>query len=375
MQRIKKLLHPVIAGVLVLSLVLAAGCQLTSKIQTSTSTSPVSQGTTTVTNVVPASGNPNNIALASVADVVALVKPSVVAITVKTTVYDFFGRAVEQEGAGSGWIISTDGWIVTNNHVIDGATSILVTFNDGTSLPVDLKNLKSDSLTDLAVLKVNASNLPAIRIGDSALLREGEWVVAVGNSLGEGIRVTQGIISRKNVSMQDENGNNLEGLLETDAVINPGNSGGPLVNMAGAIIGITNAKRVQTGVEGVGYAISIDEALPIIQQLINTGYIVRPYFGISAETVVNASYAQWYGLATATGARIINVGTNSPANKVGIQINDVIVKFNGQDISDAGGLIKAIGQAKVGQTVDVALYRGNSQMTLQVTLGESPKPQ
>ncbi len=375
MHRIKKIFLPVIAGVLVLSLFFTAGCQLTSKIQTSTNTSSVNPVTTTVTNVVPVSSSTNNnIALASVADVVALVKPSVVAITVKITGYDFFGRAVEQEGAGSGWIISSDGWIVTNNHVINGATSILVTFNDGTSLPVDLKNVKSDSLTDLAVLKVNASNLPAISIGDSALLREGEWVVAVGNSLGEGIRVTQGIISRKNVSMQDENGNTLEGLLETDAVINPGNSGGPLVNMAGAIIGITNAKRVQTGVEGVGYAISIDEALPIIQQLINTGYIVRPYFGISAETVVNASYAQWYGLATATGARITSVGTNSPASNVGIQVNDVIVKFNGQDITDAGGLIKAIGQAKVGQTVDVALYRGKTQMTLQVTLGESPKP-
>jgi serine protease Do len=307
-----------------------------------------------------------------------MVKPSVVAINVKATVttYDIFGRAYQQEGdgAGSGWIISSDGLIVTNNHVIDGATSIMITFNDGSSLPVDLKNVKADAISDLAVLKVDATGLPALKIGDSNLLREGDWVVAIGNSLGEGIRVTQGIVSRKDVSMQDENGQTLQGLIETDATINPGNSGGPLVNMAGEVIGITNAKEVATGVEGVGYAISSNEASPLIQDLINVGYIVRPYLGVSAETIVNDYYAYWYNLSVNSGVRITSVDTDSPAGKAGLQVNDVIVKFNGQDITDTQQLIDAINQAQVGQRVDLTYYRGSVEQTINIVLTETPIP-
>jgi len=371
----KKLLLPLIVAVMVVSVVFTSGCQLTSKIQTSTNNTTPTTVTTTVTNASPVSAVSSTVSLPSIADVAAKVKPSVVAINVKVPAYDYFGRQVgTQDGAGSGWIISSDGWIVTNNHVVDGATSIMVTFNDGTSLSVDLKNVKTDSTSDLAVLKVDASNLPALSIGNSDVLREGDWAIAIGNSLGEGIRVTEGIISRLNVSMQDDNGNTLEGLLETDTVINPGNSGGPLVNMDGQIIGITNAKTVATGVEGVGYAISINAALPIIHQLISNGYINRPYLGIGAQSI-NASYARWYGFVTDAGALITQVAASSPASKAGIQVNDIVVKFNGQDITDANGLIKAIGQANIGQTMDVVLYRGRTQMTIQVTLGESPKPQ
>jgi serine protease Do len=307
-----------------------------------------------------------------------MVKPSVVAINVKATVttYDIFGRAYQQEGegAGSGWIISSDGLIVTNNHVIAGATSIMITFNDGSSLPVDLKNVKADAISDLAVLKVDATGLPALKIGDSNLLREGDWVVAIGNSLGEGIRVTQGIVSRKDVSMQDENGQTLQGLIETDATINPGNSGGPLVNMAGEVIGITNAKEVATGVEGVGYAISSNEASPLIQDLINVGYIVRPYLGVSAETIVNDYYAYWYNLSVNSGVRITSVDAVSPAGKAGLQVNDVIVKFNGQDITDTQQLIDAINQAQVGQSVDLTYYRGSVEQTINIVLTETPIP-
>jgi serine protease Do len=285
-MKIRSLILPIISTCLILSLVLTSGCQLFSKTEQNATTSTTAATQTIKSSIsntkvtLPTTGTAAQ-PLPSIADVVAKVKPSVVAINVKAivTAYDFFGRAYQQEqqGAGSGWIISTDGLIVTNNHVVEGATSIMITFNDGSSLPVDLKSVKTDTLSDLAVLKVDATGLPAVKIGDSTKLREGEWVVAIGNSLGEGIRVTQGIVSRKDVSMQDENGQTLVGLIETDAVINPGNSGGPLVNMAGEVIGITNAKRVQTGVEGVGYAISSNEASPIIQDLINNGYIVRPY--------------------------------------------------------------------------------------------------
>jgi serine protease Do len=378
-MKIRILVLPVITILFALSLVITSGCQfLTTSPKTATTTvagDTTSISTTHVTIPV-ASGTAQP--LPSIADVVAMVKPSVVAINVKATVttYDIFGRAYQQEGdgAGSGWIISSDGLIVTNNHVIDGATSIMITFNDGSSLPVDLKNVKADAISDLAVLKVDATGLPALKIGDSNLLREGDWVVAIGNSLGEGIRVTQGIVSRKDVSMQDENGQTLQGLIETDATINPGNSGGPLVNMAGEVIGITNAKEVATGVEGVGYAISSNEASPLIQDLINVGYIVRPYLGVSAETIVNDYYAYWYNLSVNSGVRITSVDTDSPAGKAGLQVNDVIVKFNGQDITDTQQLIDAINQAQVGQRVDLTYYRGSVEQTINIVLTETPIP-
>jgi serine protease Do len=378
-MKIRILVLPVITILFALSLVITAGCQfLTTSPKTATTTvagNTTSIYTTHVTIPV-ASGTAQP--LPSIADVVAMVKPSVVAINVKATVttYDIFGRAYQQEGegAGSGWIISSDGLIVTNNHVIAGATSIMITFNDGSSLPVDLKNVKADAISDLAVLKVDATGLPALKIGDSNLLREGDWVVAIGNSLGEGIRVTQGIVSRKDVSMQDENGQTLQGLIETDATINPGNSGGPLVNMAGEVIGITNAKEVATGVEGVGYAISSNEASPLIQDLINVGYIVRPYLGVSAETIVNDYYAYWYNLSVNSGVRITSVDTDSPAGKAGLQVNDVIVKFNGQDITDTQQLIDAINQAQVGQRVDLTYYRGSVEQTINIVLTETPIP-
>lgn len=374
---------------LILSLTLTTGCGLLVRVTQTpdATTSPTSAPTTEVTNtnITPtakvtlpfatSSAQP----LPNIADVVAKVKPSVVAINVKATVtmIDFFGRQIQQEeeGAGSGWIITQDGLIVTNTHVVQGATSVLVTLDDGRNLPVDIKNIKTDILTDLAVMKVDATGLPALTMGDSTKLREGEWVVAIGNSLGEGIRVTQGIISRKDASLQDETGQMLTGLIETDAVINPGNSGGPLVNLSGLVIGITNAKRVQTGVEGVGYAISTHEASPIIQDLINIGYIVRPYLGVGTETVESSAYARWFGLKVNSGVRITSVGVGSPAGKAGLQEDDVIVKFDGQDIIDAQQLVDAIHRSKVGQTVELVFWRGSEQKTINVTLAETPKPQ
>ena len=379
-MKIRNLVLPIITILFALSLVVISGCQFLT-IPPKTSTTTVAGNTTSIstTHVTIPVADGTWQPLPSIADVVAQVKPSVVAINVKATVitYDIFGRAYqqEQEGAGSGWIISSDGLIVTNNHVVDGATSIMVTFDDGSSLAVDLKNVKADALSDLAVLKVDAAGLPALKIGDSTKLREGDWVVAIGNSLGEGIRVTQGIVSRKDVSMQDENGQTFEGLIETDATINPGNSGGPLLNMAGEVIGITNAKRVQTGVEGVGYAISSNEASSLIQDLINNGYIVRPYLGVSTETIVNNSYARWYGLKVNSGVRITAVGADSPAGKAGLQVNDVIVKFNGQDIIDAQQLIDIVNKAHVGQTVEMSYWHGPVEQTINIMLTETPKPQ
>jgi serine protease Do len=372
-----------ISAALIMALVLVAtsGCQLVTKVQNGTNTESTTQQTEVITTnpstqiqISSTTSQP----LASIADVVAKVKPSVVAINVKATVpaVDMFGRAYsqEQEGAGSGWIISANGLIVTNNHVVENATSIMVTFNDGSSLPVDIKTVKYDAISDLAVMQVTATGLPAVTIGNSDKLREGDWVVAIGNSLGEGIRATQGIVSRQGASITDDNGQEINGLIETDAVINPGNSGGPLVNMAGEVIGITNAKAVWTGVEGVGYAISINAAIPIIQELINKGYVVRPYLGIDTETM-NSSYAFWYRLQSTQGALVTSVSSNSPADKAGLQVKDIIVKFNGQNITSSSELNEAIQQTIIGQEVEIVYWRGSNLLTIKVILTETPKPQ
>ena len=202
----------------------------------------------------------------SISDVVAAVKPSVVAIDTEIT-FRYLRRSFTRQGAGSGWIISEDGYVVTNNHVVAGASSIRVTLDDSRSFEVDPNTIAADPLNDLAVLKINARNLPAVAAGDSTELRVGDYVVAIGNSLGMGISAKEGIVSRLNVFLITD-GTTLDNLIETSAAINPGNSGGPLLNMKGQVIGITSAKIASVGVEGLGYAISIDEAISIIEELI-----------------------------------------------------------------------------------------------------------
>jgi len=206
--------------------------------------------------------------LPSIADVVAMVKPSVVAIDTEVTV-NLFRRSYTQAGAGSGWIIAENGIIVTNAHVVEGANSISVTLDDGRTFTVDPNMVAIDQQNDLAVLKIDADNLPALDIGNSSVLRVGDWLVAIGNPLGMGISAKEGIVSRLDVSLTVD-GQMVDDLIETSAAINPGNSGGPLLNMEGEVIGITSAKVTSVGVEGLGYAISIDDAIPIIERLIET---------------------------------------------------------------------------------------------------------
>lgn len=204
--------------------------------------------------------------LPAIADVVAAVKPSVVAIDTEVT-YNFFRRSFTQEGAGSGWIINGNGIIVTNNHVIAGAETITITLDDGRTFTVGPDAVAADPLNDLAIIKIDVENLPAAVIGNSSILRVGDWVVTIGNPLGMGISAKEGIVSRLNVFLTVE-GQALDHFLETSAAINAGNSGGPLVNMKGEVIGITSAKISSVGVEGLGYAISINDAVPAIEKLI-----------------------------------------------------------------------------------------------------------
>ncbi len=176
------------------------------------------------------------------------------------------------------------------------------------------------------MVRINAKNLPAAKVGDSAILRVGDWVVAIGNSLGMGISATKGIVSAKGVSLSVSAGQTLDDLIQTDAAINPGNSGGPLVNMAGEVIGITSVKIAQVGVEGMGYAISSNTAKPIIQQLVQKGYVVRPWLGVGLYTVDQYAVLR-YNLAVDKGALVTQVAAGSPADKAGIKTGDVITEL------------------------------------------------
>jgi len=311
--------------------------------------------------------------LPSIADVVALVKPSVVAITTEVVAYDFFNRQFTQEGAGSGWIIDEDGIIVTNNHVIEGASSITVTTDNGTSYNADIDKVATDSLNDLAILKIEAGNLPALKRGDISNLRVGDWVVAIGNALGQGIRATEGIISRKGVSLPVDQGQTLYNLIETSAAINPGNSGGPLVNLAGEVVGITSAKIAQIGVEGMGYAIGINTATPIIQELVNVGYVIRPWLGVSLYTVDQLAVRQ-LGLTVNTGVLLVEVVSGGPASNAGLESGDVIVRMDGTDVTMVEELTRILHASKIGKPIEITYWRGSEAYTTTVNPIESPPP-
>lgn len=365
-----------ISLILISSLVVSVSCSLipTPRTETPPPSPPTTENTTsteTEWSITP--GQSQAPILPNVADVVAKVKPSVVAINTKVIGYDFFNRPSVQEGAASGWIIREDGIIVTNNHVVEGAESMTVTLADSRTFPVDLKTVATDPLTDLAILKIEAKSLPVVTVGDSSGLRVGDWVVAIGNSLGRGTRATVGIVSQLGVSLQVDQGQTLYGLIDTSAAINPGNSGGPLVNMAGEVIGITSAKIATIGVEATGYAISINEAIPIIEQLMNPGYVVRSWLGVGLYTVDQFVVFR-YDLAVEKGALVTNVAPSSPADKAGLKAGDVITKFEEQEITEANELIRAIHSSKVGQKVKITFWREKTEKITDATLAESPPP-
>ncbi|HEY55776.1 MAG TPA: PDZ domain-containing protein [Dehalococcoidia bacterium] len=309
--------------------------------------------------------------LPSIADVVALVRPSVVAINTEYVGYDIFNRPYQEQGAASGWIIDEDGLIVTNYHVVDGASNVTVTLADGRTFPA--QTIRTDWLSDLAIIEVDAHDLPAASVGNSDNLRVGDWVVAIGNSLGLGISATKGIVSAQGISLFVSEGQTLDDLIQTDAAINPGNSGGPLVNMYGQVIGITSVKIAQVGVEGMGYAISINTAIPIIQQLVWQGYVTRPWLGVVLYTVDEYAIFR-YGLAVDSGVLVTEVAVPSPAAEAGIQAGDVLTSFDGEEMTTAEGLILAIHSVQIGQTVEIVFWRGNSQYTVYATLTENPPP-
>ena len=369
----------VISLILILSLFLGNGCFYIETPSPPIPSPPPSTPTAapppinpTWTPPPPPTGN-QTLVLPSIADVVVQVKPSVVVITTEVVTFDFFNRPFTQQGAGSGWIIDEKGIIVTNNHVVEDASTITATLDDGRTFTVDTNHIFTDRLNDLAIFKIDAQNLPALKIGDSSKLRIGDWVVAIGNSLGLGISAKQGIVSRQDVSIPVSQGQTLHDLIETSAAINPGNSGGPLVNLAGEVIGITSAKIATIGVEGMGYAISSETAIPIIEALVKNGYVIRPWLGVVLHTIDQFT-ALRYNLTIDKGVFITEVAPGSPAAEAGLEAGDVIAGLNGEEIATAEELIRAIHSSQIGQKMEITFWRSDTQNTTEAILIESPPP-
>jgi serine protease Do len=367
----------VVSVIILLSLLLLMhpGCNgLTGATKTVTTTVSPASATATPMNPswTPPTVGATSDELPSIADVVALVKPSVVAINTEVVTQSIFGD-ITQEGAGSGWVLDEAGIIVTNNHVVEGASNISVTLDDGRIFPAESGSLYTDSLTDLAIFSIDAGNLPALNIGDSSQLRVGDWVVAIGNALGLGIRATEGIISREGVHLPVDRDQTLYDLLETTAVINPGNSGGPLVNLAGEVIGITSAKIAQTGIEGMGYAISINTAMPIIQQLVSRGQVTRPWLGVIIAPLtpgVLAAIAMDPELSSIInvdeitaekGVLLLEVVPDSPAAVAGLKPGDVIITLAGETVVNNQEFLLVLNRQGIGQALEITYRRGDTE--------------
>lgn len=298
------------------------------------------------------------------------VGPTVVGITNKAVARDWFNNPVETEGVGSGVIFRKDGYIVTNNHVISGAKELIVSLADGRSLKGKL--IGADELTDIAVVKVDADDLPTATFGDSDDVVVGEPAIAIGNPMGLEFQgsVTAGVISALNRTL--EISDKRVKLLQTDAAISPGNSGGALVNADGMIIGINSAKLAASGVEGMGFAIPINTVQSIINELMDKGYVARPYLGVSVfDKPTAARYG--YQLNIEKGVYVFRVTLGAPAERAGIQRGDIILKLDGRDVNSVTEVRNIVGEHKVGDTVTVVYDRDGHESTANVVLEEMPQ--
>jgi S1-C subfamily serine protease len=313
-----------------------------------------------------------SLGLPQIADVVEKVKTSVVAVVAAVESPDIFGRRQITPSEGTGVIIDNKGRIITNWHVVQGARSVRVILSDGKE--VDAKILGTDPFTDLAVLEISAANLQPAPLGSSSLLRVGDWVIAIGNALAlpGGPTVTVGVVSALGRSLTLDDGRTLENLIQTDAAINPGNSGGPLINLRGEVIGINTAVQRGRGVEGIGFAISIDNAKPIAQQLIERGRIVGPWLGIRVNDLTPGVAAR-LGLSVRDGVLLVDVIQGGPASKAGMRVGDVLLSLDNNKVSNGNELTKLLRNVyKVGDKVKALLWRDGNQITLNVTLEERP---
>ncbi|MBT14149.1 MAG: serine peptidase [Oceanospirillaceae bacterium] len=279
------------------------------------------------------------------------------------------GRPGEEERAslGSGFIISDDGYILTNNHVVKDADEIVVRLNDRREL--DAKLIGADESSDLALLKVEAEDLPTVELGDSDKLDVGEWVVAIGSPFGFDYSVTAGIVSAKGRSLPNEN---YVPFIQTDVAINPGNSGGPLFNLDGEVVGINSQIYTRSGgFMGVSFAIPINVALDVADQLKEKGKVSRGWLGVVIQEV-SKDLAESFGLKKAAGALVAQVVQDSPAEAAGLQSGDIITRFNGKNIYLSSDLPHQVGRIKPGEEAKIDIVRNGKRKTLEVEIGVLP---
>jgi serine protease Do len=311
---------------------------------------------------------PNWVTLAS------QLKPAVVNVSTKRVqdaqetvdpYYQQFGREPRRSvrSLGSGFVINADGYLITNNHVVDGATEVRVKLSDGRELPARV--VGRDPRTDLALLKIKATGLTAISLGDSATLAVGEPVMAIGNPFGLEQTVTTGIVSATGRVIGE---GPYDDFIQTDASINPGNSGGPLINARGQVIGINTAMFSRTGGSvGIGFAIPVNLAKPVVSQLANGGQVVRGWLGVGIQPVT-AELAKGFKLPGAEGALVTSVRDGSPAARAGLKPGDVIVEYDGRKVARAAELPRAVADTPVGRHVTLKILRDGAPVTLTATV-------
>jgi len=306
----------------------------------------------------------------SVPAIVARVLPSVVSITTRRIDRDQFNKPVPKAGLGSGVIVDRQGYILTNNHVVEGFEEFKVTLPDGRTFRGTL--VGGDRFTDLAVLKIEGKNLKALPLGDSAKLAIGETVIAIGSPLWieGGPTVTVGVVSGMGRSMEEPDEPDqpmLHNLLQTDAAINPGNSGGPLLNLAGQVVGINTA--IIPSAHGIGFAIPVNSAKPVLETLLTTGRIVRPSLGFVAVSVTpQLAFAN--DLKVERGALVVRVDPGGPADAVELRADDVIVAFAGEIVEDLHHFHAFLAGRKPGETVELTVWRDGQVLTLRPVLRE-----
>ena len=301
------------------------------------------------------------------AEVYAANVNSTVGITTSVTT-NFWGFQTTSAASGSGFILTGDGYVLTNYHVIESSNSISVTLYDGKSYDAVL--IGYDESSDIAVLKIDAEGLTPVVLGDSDNLNVGDSVVAIGNPLGElTFSLTSGAVSALNREITLSNSVTMN-LIQTDCAINSGNSGGALFNLYGEVIGITNAKYSGSGsgasIDNIGFAIPINHVRGIVESIIENGYVAKPYIGVTVTDVSEETMG--YGLPA--GAAVKAVSEDSPAEKAGLQVNDIITAVNGKEISGRTGLSEAVSAASVGDTLTLTVYRQGNTISVDVTVGE-----
>lgn len=366
----------VVAGAAALSGAVAGGVAVYTALRQTSNTSPTP---VPVLNSEPVQATSNQITITEVdtaiTQAVEQVGPTVV--TVVSTIpggKSFFGRLPDQTSSGSGVIISPEGYILTNNHVVENAERVTVTLADGTELPAQI--IGTDLFADLAVLQAQGKMPAVATLGNSDGLKPGEHVIAIGSPLGEFVNtVTVGVVSALGRALDTGQGYQLEDLIQTDTAINQGNSGGPLVNLAGEVIGINTLIVRGSGfgsavAEGLGFAIPINTARAVAEQIIEQGYVARPYMGIRWQTVT-PRLASAYNLPVEWGIFITEIDPNGPAANAGMQDGDIITRIGDVSLDENHSFINALFTYEPNQTISVEWMRGRQKLEAQVTLGET----